>query len=356
MQAYVDEALGWLPRPHSDELAGVGSIAASEDVEAVFRGHGERVVLADDNADMRDYVRRLLESGGYEVEACVDGVAALKAIRARVPDLVLSDVMMPNLDGFALLDAIRRDTDLRAVPVLLLSARAGEEARVEGLHAGADDYLTKPFSARELLARVGSTLHSARLRRETERAAARRGAHARHRQSRRRDDRGRARSRSHGADGHRRGDRADRRGSSAHSSTTWSTAAARATCYTRSRAFRARRSTSSRCRATRRYSSRRSAARRRALATTSLLDPRYGKNAPHYGMPDGHLPVRSYLAVPVISAQRRSARRTVLRSRPSRGIHRACRAAWWAIAAQAAVAIDNARLYRASQRELAGGA
>ena len=91
-------------------------------------------------------------------------------MRERAPDLVLSDVMMPGLDGFGLLAAIRGDERTRSMPVILLSARAGEEARIEGLDAGADEYIVKPFSARELLACVGSQLKLARARRETERA------------------------------------------------------------------------------------------------------------------------------------------------------------------------------------------
>ncbi|MFK5151260.1 response regulator transcription factor, partial [Klebsiella pneumoniae] len=78
----------------------------------------------------------------------------------------LSDVMMPHLDGFGLLRAIRDDAQLRTTPVVLLSARAGEEAHSEGLEAGADDYLVKPFTARELIVRVGSALNMARVRRE----------------------------------------------------------------------------------------------------------------------------------------------------------------------------------------------
>ena len=95
-----------------------------------------------------------------------DGEAALRAIRQQRPDLLLSDVMMPRLDGFGLLAAMRADPQLRDIPVILLSARAGEEAQVEGLDAGADDYLVKPFAARELLARVRSNLELARIRRE----------------------------------------------------------------------------------------------------------------------------------------------------------------------------------------------
>ena len=115
---------------------------------------------------MRDYVRRLLRQGGYEVEAVADGLAALSAARADNPDLILTDVMMPGVDGFGLLRELRADPKLQSVPIILLSARAGEEARIEGMQADADDYLIKPFSARELLARVESHLKMARFRYE----------------------------------------------------------------------------------------------------------------------------------------------------------------------------------------------
>ncbi|HVR26084.1 MAG TPA: sigma 54-interacting transcriptional regulator [Candidatus Polarisedimenticolia bacterium] len=167
-QAYVEEALGWFsdggtaatrppPPSASDELGDVSATAGTE---------GQLVLVADDNADMRNYVERLLRAGGYRVEAVTDGKKALAAAQRLKPDLVLSDVMMPELDGFGLLAAVRKDAELRDTPVLLLSARAGEEAKVEGLSAGADDYLIKPFSARELLARVSVKLRLARTRRE----------------------------------------------------------------------------------------------------------------------------------------------------------------------------------------------
>ncbi len=165
-QAYVEEALRWLP--DSDAVNEVGFIRSEElgTAALVSATTGGRVLLADDNADMRDYVRRLLVGQGYDVEAVSDGEAALAAARRHMPDLVLSDVMMPRLDGFGLLESLRADQSLRDLPVILLSARAGEESRVAGMAAGADDYLTKPFSARELLARVGANLATARLRRE----------------------------------------------------------------------------------------------------------------------------------------------------------------------------------------------
>ncbi|MGB9649889.1 MAG: ATP-binding protein [Stellaceae bacterium] len=167
-QAYVEEALSWLPRDKGGDAADPAltrSILDDFDAPAPPAAPG-RVLLADDNADMRDYVCRLLADQHYAVEAVADGEAALAKIRGHAPDLVLTGVMMPGLDGFGLLRALRADPTTRDIPVLLLSARAGEEARVEGIDIGANDYLTKPFSARELLARVSTNLQMARVRRE----------------------------------------------------------------------------------------------------------------------------------------------------------------------------------------------
>ncbi|MEH2287977.1 response regulator [Nostoc sp.] len=124
-----------------------------------------RILLVDDNADMRDYLWRLL-SQRYEVEVVTDEAAALAAIQVERPDLILSDLMMPGLDGFELLHQLRADLQTRELPVILLSAQADEESRVSGLAAGADDYLIKPFSARELLARVESTLKLTDIRKQ----------------------------------------------------------------------------------------------------------------------------------------------------------------------------------------------
>jgi PAS domain S-box-containing protein len=118
---------------------------------------------------LREYARRLL-SEHYAVHGVADGQAALDAARELHPDLIISDVMMPRLDGFGLIRAIRADPRLRAIPIILLSARAGEESRIEGLDRGADDYLVKPFSARELLVRAGTLIRSAELRRRAEEA------------------------------------------------------------------------------------------------------------------------------------------------------------------------------------------
>ncbi|CAH2601770.1 Histidine kinase [Rhodovastum atsumiense] len=169
--AFVEEALRWLPAAAGEALParnGPGWVVLPEagpPEEEEVRGPRPRVLLADDNADVRDYLRRLLE-GRYEVAAVPDGAAALAVAEADPPDLVLTDVMMPRLDGFGLLRALRARPRTRDLPVIMLSARAGEEARIDGLEAGADDYLAKPFSARELLARVRANLELARIRRE----------------------------------------------------------------------------------------------------------------------------------------------------------------------------------------------
>ena len=131
-----------------------------------------RVLVAEDNADMRDYLQRLLRSR-WEVVTVADGEAALASAREHPPDLVLSDVMMPRMDGEALLRALRADPRLAPVPVVLLSARAGEEAVLHGLETGADDYLVKPFSARELMTRVETHLSLGALRRAAGEAAKR---------------------------------------------------------------------------------------------------------------------------------------------------------------------------------------
>jgi DNA-binding response OmpR family regulator len=126
--------------------------------------------VVDDNADMREYLLRLLEPY-MEVQTARDGKAALDSALAAPPDLILSDMMMPELDGAGLLRAIRADPKTSTIPFILLSARAGDEAILGGLETGADDYLVKPFSARELLTRVRTHLEMARVRRKAAEAA-----------------------------------------------------------------------------------------------------------------------------------------------------------------------------------------
>jgi signal transduction histidine kinase/CheY-like chemotaxis protein len=156
---FPEEAARWLPEGISE--TGTGVEKQGEPLGGT--PSSGRILLADDNADMRLYLQNLL-APDYEVDAVTNGAQALRAIQQRVPDLVISDVMMPELDGFALLAELRKDKRTQQVPVLLLSARAGEESRIEGLDAGADDYLVKPFSALEFLARVRANIELAQLR------------------------------------------------------------------------------------------------------------------------------------------------------------------------------------------------
>ena len=159
---FVQEALHWMPdklgEPDTEILR-----------KAITRNPRARILVADDNSDMRDYVSRLLR-GCYDLALAEDGDQALKFARENRPDIILSDVMMPRMDGFELLKAIRADANLKTVPVILLSARAGDEARVEGIEHGADDYLVKPFTGRELLARLETHIKLARIRTEVESA------------------------------------------------------------------------------------------------------------------------------------------------------------------------------------------
>jgi DNA-binding response OmpR family regulator len=148
--AFVQEALHWLPD------------APNHTVPAVH-DDSRCILVADDNADMRAYIRRLLGSR-WRIEVVGNGEEALAFLGRHLPDLVVADVMMPRVDGFALLREMRSRAELRDIPVLMLSARAGDEARMEGLQAGADDYLVKPFSARELITRVEPQLLRAEVR------------------------------------------------------------------------------------------------------------------------------------------------------------------------------------------------
>jgi signal transduction histidine kinase len=165
-EAYVREAMGWMPgQDHLvEEIARVAAVDQLEesDVATVVKA---TILLVDDNADMREYVRTLL-SARFHVLSAENGRVGLEVARRSHPDLVLTDVMMPEMDGFALQSAIRNDPSTSLIPVVMLSARAGEEARIEGVEPGADDYLIKPFTARELMARVEAQLKMARLRKQ----------------------------------------------------------------------------------------------------------------------------------------------------------------------------------------------
>ncbi len=155
---YLEEARRW-----TGETA---PPVAAPDRHAPAGPGGPRILVVDDNADMRAYLCRLL-AGEWAVDAAANGREALQRLSTVRPDLIVTDVMMPDLDGIALLREIRHDPATRLIPVIMLSARSGEDSRIEGLAAGADDYIVKPFSARELVARVRTQLEVSRLRRET---------------------------------------------------------------------------------------------------------------------------------------------------------------------------------------------
>jgi signal transduction histidine kinase/DNA-binding response OmpR family regulator len=350
-QAFVEEALRWLPRgiPPAEDLAETQIIAADS-----FRPAANvkaRILLADDNADMRDYISRLL-SARHDCIAVQDGQQALESIRAQRPDLVLTDIMMPRLDGFGLIKSIRDDAQLRDLPVIVISARAGEESSVEGFASGADDYLVKPFSARELIARVDGALSMAGVRREMGEAL-----------------REEARSL----------EILNRVGAAVaaeleleravqvviDSATELTGAAYGAFFYNvvddGSDSFQ-------------RYAM--SGAARDAFVNLPmpqskavfvsafagppivrsddvLNDPRYDSNEPPFSLPQGRLPIRSYMTARVVS------RSGVILGALFLGSPEACvftarsERLLAGIAPQAAIAIDNARIYQAAQREIA---
>ncbi|MEV6304116.1 chemotaxis protein CheB [Actinoplanes sp. NPDC051861] len=153
----ADEATHWVDRPATPDAG-----------ETARRSAGARILVVDDNADMRDYLSRLLGET-WQVFTAADGEQALRLIARERIELVLADVLMPGMDGFELLRRIRADETTPWTPVMLVTARAGEETAVEGLLAGADDYIVKPFSARELVARAGAQIELGRLRRLSER-------------------------------------------------------------------------------------------------------------------------------------------------------------------------------------------
>lgn len=159
---FVEEAMRWLPDADADG-PGPTALQYSENGAGAGRTDGARILIAEDNADLREYLVRLL-GHRWTVDRASDGHQALEAVRAHLPDLVIADVMMPRMDGLELVRALRADESTERLPVVLLSARAGEEARIEGLEAGADDYLVKPFSSRELVATIAARLEISQAR------------------------------------------------------------------------------------------------------------------------------------------------------------------------------------------------
>jgi len=354
-EAFREEAMLWLSdegRLHTGNTDTHAALRDDTGTQAALGNSFGRVVLADDNADMREYIRRLLAGAGYEVFPVADGLTALAAVRELRPDLVLSDVMMPRLDGLGLLAALREDMATRQIPVILLSARAGEEARSEGLEHGADDYLTKPFTTRELLARVGSTLSSARIRQVSQ-------------ETLREETRVLAALNRVGRAVAAELDMERVVQVVTDAATELSGAAWGAFFYNvideHGKKFRL-------------YAL--SGATREDFAAFPMpratdvfaptfngegivrsddirQDPRYGRMAPYNGLPENHLPVRSYLAAPVASRSGEVIGGMFF-GHPETGVFTERSERLVAgIASQAAIALDNARLYDGAQKEIA---
>jgi len=150
-EAYIEEATSLLENNDHTNLTN-GST-----------NHISTVLVVDDNADMRQHIQSLLQKH-FTVFTAANGMEALHKVRAEKPSLVLSDIMMPIMNGIELLKAIKEDGQYNHIPVILLTARAGEESKIEGYQTGADDYLVKPFSAKELFARVDAQIKIAKKR------------------------------------------------------------------------------------------------------------------------------------------------------------------------------------------------
>jgi signal transduction histidine kinase len=163
---FVEESLHWLPEMQNANVLERQNGNTFLTSDLVDSKNITRVLVVDDNADMRHYLMRLL-TPLYQVESAPNGKAALTLVQQNPPSLIIADAMMPHLDGFGLLKELRADARTANIPVIILSARAGEESRIEGMQSGADEYLVKPFSARVLLASVSAHLKMARLREES---------------------------------------------------------------------------------------------------------------------------------------------------------------------------------------------
>ena len=353
-RTYVDAALRWSPENEifADEAAQNAPEPSGQTRPEGASAEPARLLVVDDNADLRDYMSRILRAAGHHVRVATDGEAALAAARAEPPDLVLSDVMMPRLDGFGLLRELRADPVLRETPVVMLSARAGEEARVDGIEQGADDYLTKPFSARELLARVAGNLQLARLRRETEMKL--------REESRTLEILNRVGATVAAELDLKRAvqivtDAATELTGAAFGSFFYNVLDDQGGSYMLYTLSGIPQDSFERFPMPRNTAVFAPTFMGEGIVRSDDItqDPRYGHNAPHRGMPKGHLKVRSYLAAPVQSRGGEVVGGLFF-GHPEAGVftERSERIVA-GIAAQAAIAIDNARLYEAAQREIA---
>lgn len=347
---YVEEALSWLPHAGDKQMPAAEEAELGGEAAGAWNGRA-KILFADDNADMRTYLKRLLQAR-HECVAVADGEAALEQLRSGHFDLVLTDAMMPRLDGFELLKAIRSDATLRDLPVIMLSARAGEEASVEGIAAGADDYLTKPFSARELIARVDGALAMAKIRRERNQALA---EEAQTLEWLNRIGNAVAAELDLGRAVQVVTDAATDLTGAAFGSFFYNVLNEEGESYMLYTLSGVPREAFSSFPMPRNTAVFAPTFKGEGIVRSDdiLADPRYGHNDPHYGMPKGHLPVRSYLAAPVVSRSG-EVLGGLFFGHPEPGIftERAERLVV-GIAAQAAIAIDNARLYQAAQSEIA---
>jgi signal transduction histidine kinase/DNA-binding response OmpR family regulator len=350
-QAYLDEAMGWLEGQSPLDRPAASS---SEDFALHLEGGSERrsrILLADDNADMREYISRLL-GDRYEVEAVGNGQEALQAATRRRPDLLISDIMMPELDGFGLLKELRAHRDLRDIPVIFLSARAGEEAKVEGLRHGADDYLVKPFSARELHARVAANIELSGMRSERTKLLEEEALVL---ELLNKVGTGVAAELNLERAVQFVTDAATELTGAAFGSFFYNVLDERGESYTLYSLSGVPREAFSKFPMPRNTAVFAPTFSGEGVVRSDdiLKDARYGKNDPHYGMPKGHLPVRSYLAAPVVSRSGEVLGGLFFgHSEPGKFTEHSERLVV-GIAAQAAIAIDNARLFQAAEREVA---
>ncbi|RIB29047.1 hypothetical protein C2G38_1271384 [Gigaspora rosea] len=177
---YLEESSQWVKNSKFDDQNDVDKLSIDDknididkmlpkDITFYFSTDNEKkyqILLVDDNNDMRDYLADLLKE--FDVHRACDGQDAIRVLKKlnRLPDLVLSDIMMPNMNGYELLEILRSNVKTQMIPVILLSAKACEESRIKGLDKGADDYLIKPFSTRELIARIQANIELSHLRRK----------------------------------------------------------------------------------------------------------------------------------------------------------------------------------------------
>ncbi len=155
-EVYVQEAVAAIKNRREDATDNTDS--------TTIYGRNEKVLIVDDNSDMRTYIEHLLDNFFFTATAS-NGKEALEKVENFRPDIIITDIMMPVMDGIELLQHLKTNPKTAALPVIFLSARAGEEAKIEGLEVGADDYLVKPFSSKELIARIKSHLKITQTRR-----------------------------------------------------------------------------------------------------------------------------------------------------------------------------------------------